>query len=317
MGAQVRQWSTESVDERQRLAYWMDSICDSFLEMKASPDPSAAFFGSIRQSALGRLGVYESLGSAQDVARDRAAIGRSSSNFYYLITQVGTPWSLRHAGRDVIVQPGDSVLVDSREPYEFGFPAGLHHLSLQLPIDWVNRWLPEPAAVLARPVDASQGWGAALRAFKQALTPEFGANPGLPAALLEDHLGVLMSLAFDALPQAERSHGLHGPYLRCVATMRGRISDAGLVGQDVARDCALSLRSLHRAFAAEGRTFAGVLREMRVAEADRMLGDRRFAAVAVVEIAQRCGYADASNFARQFRRLRGVSPGAFRKHAAA
>lgn len=97
--------------------------------------------------------------------------------------------------------------------------------------------------------------------------------------------------------------------------MRGRISDPGLVGQHIARDCALSLRSLHRAFAGEGRTFAGVLRELRIAEAERVLRDHRFAAVALVEIAQRCGYADASNFARQFRRLRGVSPGVFREHA--
>lgn len=142
MGEQIRRWSTESVDEPHRLAYWMDSICDSFLEMKARPDAGEPFFGSIRQSTLAGLAVFESVGSAQDVARDRGAIARGrGSNYFYLITQLGTPWSLCHAGRESTLRPGDTVLVDSREPYEFHFPAGLHNLSVQMPIDWVNRWL--------------------------------------------------------------------------------------------------------------------------------------------------------------------------------
>lgn len=37
MGPQIRRWSAESVGESQRLAYQTDSICDSFLEMKARP----------------------------------------------------------------------------------------------------------------------------------------------------------------------------------------------------------------------------------------------------------------------------------------
>jgi AraC family transcriptional regulator, positive regulator of tynA and feaB len=316
MHAQIKQWSTESVAESQRLGFWMDSICDSFLEMKAEPDTHDGFFGDIRQAPLGMLGVYESRGSAQSVARDRHAIAKGSHNACYLITQLGSPWRLRHAGVDVIVQPGDSVLVDSREPYAFGFPGGLHQLSVQLPFDWLQRWLPEPELVLGCPVSASSPWGAALSAFKVALTPEFAADPGVPVALLQDHLGLLMNLAF--APLAERRSVAVTPkaqrdaYVRCVSLMRERLSVRDLVAQDVALAGAVSLRSLHRAFAAEGRTFAGVLREMRLSEAQRLLSDRQFHRLPVAEVAHRCGYADGSHFARQFRQSLGTSPGAFR-----
>ncbi len=319
MHAQIKQWSTESVAEPQRLGFWMDSICDSFLEMKAEPETQDGFFGSIRQTPLGMLGVYESRGSAQAVARDRHAIAKGSHNACYLITQLGAPWRLRHAGVDVIVQPGDSVLVDSREPYAFGFPGGLHQLSVQLPFDWLERWLPEPASVLGLPVSASSPWGAALSAFKTALTPEFAADPGLPTALLQDHLGLLMNLAF--APSAGRRYGAATPkaqrdaYVRCVSLMRERLSDRELVAQNVALACAVSLRSLHRAFAAKGRTFAGVLREMRLSEAQRLLCDRQFYRLSVAEVAHRCGYADGSPFARQFREATGTTPGAFRAQA--
>jgi AraC family transcriptional regulator, positive regulator of tynA and feaB len=311
MGAQIRHWTTDSVDEPHRLSYWMDSICESFLEMQARPERNEAFFGSIRQSALGALSVFESRGSAQEVARDQRAIARGQrGNHYYLITQRDTAWSLRHAGRESVVQPGDSVLVDSREPYQFRLPLGLHHLSVQLPIDWVDRWLPDARAALGQPIGGRSGWGDALRAFKLALTPEFAAHPGLPPALIEDQLGALMSLACAAQPLEQRS--LRSPYQRCVTMMREHLSDSSLVARTVATHCALSLRSLHRAFASQGRTFAGVLREIRLAEAHRMLADGRFARHGVADIAQRCGYADASHFSSQFRRALGVSPGAFR-----
>ena len=311
MGTQTRQWSTESVGESQRLAYWTDSICDSFLEMKARPAGREGFFGSIRQSHLAAVGVDETLGSAQDVSRDASAIARGrGENHFYLISQMGSPWSVRHAGRQETLQPGDAVLIDSREPCEFRFPGGLHNLSLQMPIDWVGRWLPDPSARLGRAINGSHGWGAAMRAFKEALTPDTAADPGLPPALLEDQLGALMSLAFGANPEAPHRSRL--PYTRAVNVMRERLCEAGLLAHDIARDAALSVRSLHRAFATEGRTFAGVLHELRLSQAERMLGDRRFARLSVAEIGLRCGYAEPSHFARRFRQSRRLSPSAFR-----
>lgn len=316
MHAQIKQWSTESVAESRRLGFWTDSICDSFLEMRPEPVTEAGFFGSIRQVHLGTLGVYESLGSAQAVVRDRRAIAKGSRNACYLITQTGSPWRLRHVGVDVIIQPGDSVLVDSREPYAFDFPDGLHQLSVQLPFDWLQRWLPEPHSLLACPVSVGSPWGAALGAFKAALTPGFAANPGAPSMLLQDHLGLLMSLAFKPSAtecvNAGASNVQRQAYIRCLSLMRERLSDANLVSQDIALAGAVSLRSLHRAFAANGRTFAGVLRELRLSEAQRLLSERRFNLLTVAEVGRRCGFVDGSHFARRFRQTLGTSPSAFR-----
>lgn len=105
----VRQWSTESVDERQRLAYWMDSICASFLEMEARPADYAGFYGSIRQNTLGDIVLNEVHGTAQQVRRDHRAIANRGDNFYYLITQLGSPWSICHAGQDVVIKPGQRL----------------------------------------------------------------------------------------------------------------------------------------------------------------------------------------------------------------
>ena len=100
-------------------------------------------------------------------------------------------------------------------------------------------------------------------------------------------------------------------YVRCAARMHERLSDPELVAQDVALAAAVSLRTLHRAFAAEGRTFAGVLRELRLSGAQRLLSDRQFHRLNLVEVARRCGYADGSHFARQFRQALGTTPAHF------
>jgi len=73
----------------------------------------------------------------------------------------------------------------------------------------------------------------------------------------------------------------------------------------------VSLRTLHRAFAAQGHTFAGTLRELRLARAGELL--RRPQLAHVGEIGRRCGFADASHFPRAFLRAMGVSPAQWRR----
>ena len=148
------------------------------------------------------------------------------------------------------------MLVDSREPYAFDFPERLHQLSVQMPFDWLQRWLPEPSSVLGIPVLAHSPWGSALGAIKAAFPPEFAADPGVPAALLRDNLGLLVNLVFAphavTAPAALTAKARRDANADCLRLMRERLSESGLAGDDVALAGAVSLRSLHRAFAAKG-----------------------------------------------------------------
>ncbi len=299
-------WSTESVEPRHRLGYWLDSICESFLEMSSTPHGRDEFFGRIEVCPLDQLTCTRAVGSAQTVQRDRKAIAQSDRNFYYLISQPRSAWRIDHAGQDRVVQPGESVLVDSRRPYDFYFPRGLDDLSVQLPIDWVERWIPEPEKLVGLPIQGSSGWGFALRGLREALVPEAVLKLPVPAHAIEDQLGVLLGLA-SCQWGGQPTHA-HALLARCESCMRERLADPDLAAMDVAKAAGTSLRTLHRAFASEKRTFAGSLLAMRLEEGGRMLADARFKRVTICEIARRCGFMDPSHFARQFRRLRGVGP---------
>lgn len=299
-------WSTASVEPRHRLGYWMDAICDCFLEMASTPITDDNFHGRIEVCRLQQVTPTAATGSAQTVRRDRQAVARSGWDAYYLISQPRHAWRIVHGQQDRLVQPGEAVLVDSRRPYDFHFPHGLENLSVELPIDWVERWLPEPDKLLGVPIQVRSGWGLALRGVCEALVP--AAVPNLPVApdAVEQQLGLLLGLASQQLSDGPAD--ARSIVARCERRMRERLADPGLVAADVAAAAGTSLRNLHRAFARENRTFAGTLMAMRIAEGCRMLADVRFERITIAEIARRCGFLDASNFTRQVRRVRGVRP---------
>lgn len=309
----LRYRSTDEVPAHQRVRYWRDSVHESVVEMDLLPTLRADFHSHIALCPLAHIVPHQAQGSPQTISRNGSEIARGHKNAYYLISQTRTPWRSLHAGQDHAVQAGESVLIDSRIPYSFSFPMGLDDLSIEMPVEWVERWVPDAARVIGRPLPATSGWGLALRGVKEALAPREVLGLPLPDELIEDQLGVLLSLA-SAPPGAADATLRPDPALheRCLSALRDRMAVPGLVAADVARACGVSLRTLHRAFAAQGHTFAGVLMQTRVDAAARLLQDRRYAHLTIAGIARRCGFLDASHFARQFRRLRGVEPRQFR-----
>jgi AraC-like DNA-binding protein len=82
---------------------------------------------------------------------------------------------------------------------------------------------------------------------------------------------------------------------------------------DIARRIASSRRQLQRAYAEIGNTtFREHLTQVRMDRAAELLARR---SVTVREVAQRVGYRQPAQFAKAFRRNRGVAPSDFRTHA--
>ena len=303
--------STDEVAPEQRVRYWRDSVHEAVVEMDLLPSMRSDFHSEIELCPLSNIVPHQARGSPQKISRNRFEIARGDKNAYYLISQSRLPWRSCHAGHDRLIKPGESVLIDSRIPYSFAFDGGFDDLSVELPVQWVERWLPDPHQVIGRPIEATEGWGLALRGVKEALVPRDLVELGVPDELIEDQLGALLALASGLRPVAPQADC--ELYARCLSVIRSRMSRPGLVASEVAQACSVSLRTVHRAFAAQGGTFAGMLVKVRVDEATRMLLDQRFRDLTIAEIGRRCGFLDPSHFARQFRRHHKSGPREFRK----
>ena len=313
----MHRWSTDAAAPAERLDYWIGAVCEGFLEMDVTSPQASNFDAELTSAPLGPLQLNRVRGSAQDVYRTRRAVARSRENYFYLLCKTDHAWVAVQHGRQARLLPGDLVLVDSRHCYQFHFGESCNTLSLELPTAWVERWLPDPAAQAARRIDGSSGFGAALSAFARQLQPEVALAPPLPAELLTDQLGALLALATAGAattgpaPAALRGDGAMRE--RIGAALRERHAEPGLTAAQVAAGLGIGERSLHRALAGRGHSFAALLAECRIAAARRLLADARFDRLTIAEVGRRVGLLDPSHFVRVFRRGTGLTPGALRQ----
>nr|WP_221381570.1 helix-turn-helix domain-containing protein [Actinoplanes polyasparticus] len=89
------------------------------------------------------------------------------------------------------------------------------------------------------------------------------------------------------------------------------LTHPGLSPDVLARELNVSLRTLQRAFAAEGDSVSAYLRARRLAEARKALTVPTLSGYrpGISEVAARWQFADASHFSREFRRRYGMTPG--------
>lgn len=318
-----RRWSTADVPAAQRLDFWVGAISENFLAMDADGD-RRDFRGELSTAALGAVGVNQVRADPQRVWRTPRGIARSPEQHCYLLGDLARPWRVAQDGREALMQPGDFVLVDSRRPYSFAFDQGPDCVSLELPLAWVARWLAEPEAHTAQPFRAGcagcAGWGGALAAFARPWRPAMALQPPLPAALLTDQLGAMLALACGGgtlagsgtAPTPGRRNAANALQARASALLHERLAEPGLSAADVAQALGCSVRSLHRAMAAQSSTFAQQLMAARMGCARQMLASPALRQVPAGEIGRRVGLLDPSHFARLCRRWLGAPPSALR-----
>jgi AraC-like DNA-binding protein len=118
---------------------------------------------------------------------------------------------------------------------------------------------------------------------------------------------LLESQADDILARLPARTGLALEVQRALAA---RVAGGDTRIETVARQLAMSARTLQRRLAAEGASYHGLLDEARKEAAGRYLGD---ATLAVGEIAYLVGYSEPPPFHRAFKRWYGTTPELFRQ----
>jgi len=92
-----------------------------------------------------------------------------------------------------------------------------------------------------------------------------------------------------------------------------RLGDPALDTLSIARDCGISVRSLHGLFDDTTTTVSAWIRAQRLERCREMLRDRNAAELSITEIAMACGFNDSAHFSKAYRRYFGVTPTADRR----
>lgn len=304
----ARHWSTDEVPDRP-FSYWVDTVCDRFLELDIDSPVRERFRARLDQTALGPASASWLSADAQRVRRTRTKIGRSVPSFLLMQLRAGCV-QIRQAGRITPLRPGECVLLDCSQPYEAEFPEATRSCVLQLPAEWLRSWVRSPERLVPRPFGGA-GWSGALCAAVASLDIHSCDHLALPRGEVADHIAGLLKLALG--PELQDSADSQHLHERLMRTVRDGLADPGLSPAMVAAQHGISVRTLHYAFAAADATFVAELMRARLQRARELLADPRTNDLAVVEVAARCGFSDPSHFARRFRRQFGVAPLAFRR----
>jgi AraC-like DNA-binding protein len=180
-------------------------------------------------------------------------------------------------------------------------------LDLMMPQGWLEKYLPDPEALLARPIEARTGWGAPLGALLETMVTALDDAP-LPRPLIAEQVGHLLGLAtgFHESPESSRHRGqLARKILRRIES---GYADPDLSPEAVAGEVGISKRYLQTLLAGSGTSFVQELNATRLDRASDMLADPRADGLPVAEIAFRAGFLDAGYFTRLFRKRFGITP---------
>ncbi len=303
-------WSTADVDSRHALAYWVDTICQSFLEIDIESPVRERFRARLDQSPLGPATLHLVEADTQTIRRTPARISHSRFAGYFLLQLRAGQLLFQQYGRESRIEVGDSVLIDCNAPYRLECLQTTRSVALRFPRDWLRNWLPAPEILAGRTFRFGTGWGNTLSAALANLDTNREDELALPEGVVAEQIAALLALA--AGPDAQASKSSEKLLNRIRRSIRDRCHESGLTPGAIADTNGISKRYLHYLFAHADSTFGSELMRMRLECAHRLLSDTRFSALTISEVALRSGFLEPSHFARRFRNAFGAGPTQFR-----
>lgn len=308
-------WSSQGLGRQDAIGQWQAWAASTIAPIDVSVSDTEGFAASWRSQSVGRLRFLHLIAPAQRVVHRGTSLGAGSARPSIQLVYARRGSLLTGVGRGrFLVQPGEFVLLDNTRFYEMEMDSPHEAVDLMIPRSWIERWLPDPDAMLARPIAARSGWGAPLGSLIETMAEDIDASP-LPRPLLAEQIGALLALAAgisEATPSRHRGHLTQ----RVLRRIERDFADPDLTSDLVARELGISKRYLQVLLAGSGTSFVKEVAAARLDRAQEMLADPRAKALQVAEVAFRCGFLDAGYFARQFRRRVGVTPREWRYRCA-
>jgi AraC-like DNA-binding protein len=299
-------WSTDAVASAEAFAYWQDLICDTFVQLSATPTTPGPFSGRIDHVTVDEVELSTVTAAGQDVRRTPRLIARSSEEYVLTSIQLAGAGLVMQDGRMATLLPGAMAFYDSTRPYTLHFDGPFRQLVVQVPRRTLpNRILDRATAVTLQP----GGSGRLVADFFVGLSRLQAEDPAGARALSPHALGLLTSALGMAAGAVQSSSALARQ--RVLAYLDSHVADPALDVDAVADACHLSRRSLFRLFADEPEGVAGTLRRLRVDRAKVLLRAQPRRPVAAVAAA--CGFAGEAQLHRAFRALTGTTPAAYRE----
>jgi AraC-like DNA-binding protein len=307
-----KQWSTDAVEARDRLSYWVEAVCDTYVQLECDArQRDRAFCGTIESNQLATLGLSRVTASPQSVRRTPAKIARSTEDYFLVSIQIKGHGKVVQDGRVAALSPGDFALYDSTRPYELIFDEPLQQHVLQFPGAVLRSRLRDTEKLTARKVCGARGAGHLMIGMINTLTADIDMLQGASAAAIAESVENILVAGLCSLPGAADPAISHLTSFHCdqiKAYALQRLRDPKLSVNMIAAHLRLSPSTIYRAFAGEPCSLHSWIWNQRLDGAKREICDPALGNRSITEIAFGWGFNDAAHFSRVFRQRFGCSP---------
>jgi AraC family transcriptional activator of tynA and feaB len=306
-------FSTELVPASDRVDAWQwnaKQICgDCRIRF-----PKASFHGTIDVRDVGGLRLTRFSSSPLSFSKWPCDTLGPENRFCIVITQIFGVRSYRQDGASVLLNPGDSTVIDSGSPWSSSCSTDCARLYLRVPHWMMESRLRRVDIPVARRISGRARLGATLHRLSQCLYDEAGhMNEDEGAAALDAYFEILSACIGCSTPSAPRAMELRQRIHRYIDA---HLSESTLGPGEVASAVGISVRHVHRLFLMTGNTLGDYIRTRRLKGCRGDLANPSMRTRTITEIAFFWGFSDSAHFSHSFRKQFGVSPRAFRVRAA-
>jgi AraC-like DNA-binding protein len=314
--------STASVAPGQRLGFWADLVCHTYVQLDCEAAAGASSIdGEIVCDTLASLQLSRVTASAQVVHRTATQIARASEDYFLVSIQTRGAGVVQQDGRAACLAPGDFALYDSTRPYTLRFDGDFQQIVLRLPGPTLRTTLRHTPQLTASTVSGARGAGHLMIGMIRTLAADIHTLAPESAHAVAESVTQILVAGLSALPAARQAPvtqraAYHRAQIQ--ACIRARLREPGLNVASIAAQLRMAPSTLHRAWQGEACSIAEWIWAQRLDAARRDLCDPGQRGRSVSAIAFSWGFNDAAHFSRAFRArfgcaardLRGAPPAA-------
>jgi len=304
-----RHFSTDSIPERDRVAFVREVYGRAIVKHDIEPLPDSAFYWHSTLRTLPGLGLASTICSAVHTERTAAQI--DSDDLVLNITLAGRR-IVRQFGREALVGPGDVAVTRSLYVASCDCEAHSRLVNVRVPLDKLSRSIGNLDEILVRTNPAGTEHLALLLRYVEMLQSAEGPTDPSVQRMVAAHVHELVALTLGANREARTmtaSNGVRAARLAAVLEEIDRHSgEHALNALTIAKRLGVTPRYIHLLLENTGKSFSHHLLQKRLEKAIALLRDPQWRHRKIADIAAEVGFTDLSYFNRAFRRHYDATP---------